>query len=476
MSRALPGSEPTRRERGGFGLQALAFAVTGGLIYFCGMKYGQLEQAPTPPPPACAVAVLRMARPSDADAAQQQAALQQLLFSDATLASVVAELPPGSLDDAERAALRQSLSFTLAPGAAADECRATISYGAPATAASTAIVNSLARRSADAWQGRRRSLSQNRYAAAKEAASRGRQSLAEARAKLANFLDRHFQELEAQLREPATATNFQADSRPASADGPRLIDNPQWQALWQEVMALRHTLLTKRGPAANSPEAQHLHLRIEELEKQLGKLPRKLPASPPAAVEPQQPAVQPLPPVEPQQPAVQPPPDQSPKAVRQEPRKSTDEQLQLVSAYHSLCAAVERAVADEARLAQTEREAWQDHQQEPVVALLLAGAPAARTAAAPVGRLFWIAVAAATAMACGVGMVSSGKRSEPALTTLQQVRRATTLPVFSVIREADLPNEPENGSARSGAPWRLTAGLALILCTVISVAMVMGRG
>lgn len=468
-------------DRGRRGLYVLVFAVTGAVIYLCGMKAAQSTRPMGDVSPS-ATAVLRAETSLDARAladslTQVQVEFEQTLFADSNLSPLLAKQPTLSTAFTPRQ-LREHLSLVFAAGHTVQEVQATITFQGAPSIPSVALVNALAEQCAEAWRNRQRSQSDARYVAAREAADRAQQALGQSQANLSGFLERYFRTLETLAQDAraaadravaATAAAPQAKpitgGVPSGPEQPRMVENPQWTALREEVVQQRQTLRAMlEHRTREHPEVQKLQAVVADLERSLETIPRQVAEDRPAApLESKSQSVAETSPLPAATPQPRPMVEQSP-----------DEAVEAAQSYRTLQSAVSQAEAQQLRLAQAEREAWQQQQRTAAAELLLASLPTVEAAGFRGMQLSWIAVAAATAVAAGAGMIANGVQRDPLLSTPDQLARTTSLPVLGLIRERNLPSEMVPSTAAQAAGWWLSGGLALIICSLISVVMIFG--
>ena len=208
------------------------------------------------------------------------------------------------------------------------------------------------------------------------------------------------------------------------------------------------------------PKVLQADVEIATVEQRLQTVARQIPGSPAALPEP----VAPEPPdkslVE-QSPA-EPPPGE---AARLAPQRA-----ELAQISRNLKSDADTAADVYRRASQTEQTAWQRHQQQPQIELVLAEATVMPVSSKPPTALLSVALAAGLAAAAGVGLLCSGATMEPTLNTIDQIEAALSVPVIGSIA-AKSPS-PDSSALRPlpsplshqviARPILIVAGLLLI--------------
>lgn len=318
----------------------------------------------------------------------------------------------------------------------------------------TGVTNALAERYAEGCRARFRDDAQRRHAAATADLAETRKRLALAQSELDGYLQHYFQRQEDVARKVLTSSGTVAAVPPSSIQTPILpqtVDNPEWADVHAQLQAKRRVLtevLKIRTPL--HPEAQALQAEIADLERQLSSTPRQV-----------------------ANPSVAGPTTSESQAVASQapvPAPAPAEQLEAAQTFAALTGALKTATEAESRLAEAERQAWQDQFRLPEVSLSLAPDVGALPRE-PGAHGIWLALLAALAVTCGVAMIFSRPAADPPLETPDEARELLGMPVLAVVRVPDLPNDPLPAPATPPA-LRLAWTVGGLGCIAAAVAMV----
>ena len=371
-------------------------------------------------------------------------ALRQEMASDSTLAHVFSGM--GVLPT-RVASLRESLTVEVTESAAPREVRVAISCSDTNPQLASDVVNLLADRYADGCRNKLRSEMEQVCTAARDAATRARSERTAAKAGLDSFLSVYFRQVEAGGKaNPTPPPTSQNESKSTV-----MVLNPRWETARQELAQLmerREELLVTK--TALHPAVQRQDEKIAELKVRLASIPPQVPQATGAA-----PALASSSPATPKPPA------------------KTPESREAIQTHERLRAALERAEGNCERTAQAERVAWEVRTRLPRVELVpaqpMVGLPAGGVSAG----LFWIIMAAAAAMAIGVGLATMGLVADPPLSTLSEVQEALSVPIACVFDSAALPDEPvvKQSVPRSRFPWIASGAMLIVGSIAITIAV-----
>ncbi len=438
---------------------AAVFAVTGLAVY----RWGLLATAEPPARPESRTATATVHLRDGLPAAQDPTSAERQITSDANIYRAVRQLglpfEPSPGEDPQRTAnraiqmVRRNLRVVADATSMPGEVAISITHTDRLPHYPTQLVNSLAESYADDcradWKRRRYKA----YTEAREASERAERELLEAQ-----------QRLDAFSRQPDHPTGPEGGrvrstpvpklnpQTPAPPDPPS-VDNPEWVEMNQRLVALRRRLaelLIDRTPL--HPEVRDTELRIGALEDQLSATPRKIDGGPSDR---------------------SPPPNQAPAEPGMPPKAVLNQTIvqaaRMDREFQTLKESADRASQAYVEAVRLERQARQDHEQEPRIELDLAQPPLPpESSPPPRSRLLLAALAAGLAVAAGTGMVAAGAAIQLPLTTVEQVRAALPVPVVGTIPETSSPTRPDQ--ARRRRPLRRIALIAGGLTVIAACA------
>lgn len=431
------------RARSSWTSKLVLFALVGVVTWVIVLGLG--ERTPHATSASTATAAVRLSPPPGRSAES----LEQEIVAERFLQEALG-LAPASL-----AAVRANLH--VAVESSGPECRVTLSYTGREPATTLPVVNRLAEHLASVVRASAASLAPTSTgSSAVEAAQTQRRA---AEVELDRFLAQYFAQLQQRaerLAQPVASTPLPSHitAEPAAAPtSETLVENPQWVELNNRIAQLeqdRAEMLQSR--TAEHPGVRDLELQLTRLNQQLAGLARQIPAS-------QIPAKQlPTGGTPPREPVAPPPasPAFDPHPLVAEDRAAAAHYLQLRQGVEQAEALVRQAIAAEPQRPQTAPA-------QPQVEL----ASRCESLGPSSGdRLLWVALAAAVAMAAGVGMLSLGL-ADPPLGTVAEVEAALPLPVLGVIGVSATAARPVSSQfTRPLLLLLLLSGLALVLACI----------
>ena len=459
------------------------FGVTGLAVY----RWGLAKAQPSKPAGSyTSTATIHLGEGLQAAADPQK--IQRQITSKENLHRAVRQLalaarPPAN-EDLEAAADRavetvsQNLQVTAGGTSLPGEVAVSITYTDRYAHYPARLVNTLAESYAADCRQEWKRRTYRAYTEAREASERAEQEFLQAKARLEEFSRQHFKP--GQARQPddtfgpeqeqtdnaraSSAEVHESDSLTAAPATPPPVDNPRWVELNQRLAALKRRLaqlLVDRTPL--HPEVRDTELRITALEQQLSATPRKIPPNPSG-----------LPPTADQALAAQEP---APPAEIP-PAQTAPQRAETAQRFRTLQQAADRATKAYHQAFLLERQAWHDHQREPRIELDLAELIQAPTSPAPPRLALLLgALAAASAVAAGVGMISAGSIMQPPLTTVEQVRSVLPVPIVGTIPETSPATQPAAAPRqRPLIRWTLIAGGLVLIAGCVGSLLWAWRG
>lgn len=427
------------------------FAVTAAGLYSHFWQETQNRWGVERPKSTAIVRIQSLAPGPDGDprpriAPPDRQALRQELTSDSTLGEVSSALRalPTHI-----ASLRENLEVEVTESETPREIRVAISCSDANPKLACDVVNLLSQRYADGCRSRVRSEMEQVCTAARDAATRARTERAAAKTTLEEFLASFFRQVEASTNVKPDSGDSQkntGDSKPTI-----MVENPRWIEVKRELAQLqerRTELLVTKTPL--HPEIQRQDEKIAEVKTRFAAIPQQIAQTDTAKR------------------VVAPSATSSAK-----PSPQSQESREVVQTHERLRSALERAEANVERLALAERTAWEARTRLPRVELV----PAESTIGLPptgVGTgLFWIIMAAASAMSIGIGLAAMGIVADPPLATLSEIQRSLSVPIACVFHSTNLPDEPvaKQGAPRSRFPWIASGSMLIVGAIAITIAI-----
>lgn len=287
------------------------------------------------------------------------------------------------------------------------------------------LVNGLAEDFAERVRHDWKERTRRAYEDARGAARAAKLELTRAKARLDGFFDRHFEQLgsatEPQPKvlsdDPAGAEDIPAVESPGADTAvlprpdprPMTVDNPDWIALagqLDELKQRRAEMLIERTKF--HPKVLQADIEIAAAERRLQTVARQIPGSPPALPEAVVPELQ-------------------GESLVEQPA------AELARMFRNLKADADTAVDAYRRASEAESAAWQRHQQQPQIELVLAEATVAPASSKPPTGLLSLALVAGLAAVAGVGLFCGGVAMEPTLNTIDQIEAALAVPVIGTV-------------------------------------------
>jgi hypothetical protein len=371
-------------------------------------------------------------------------ALRQEMASDSAVAHMFSGI--GALPT-RVASIRESLAVEVSESASTREVRVAISCSDSNPQLASDVVNLLAQRYADGCRNKLRTEMEQVCTKAREAATRARSERTAAKASLDSFLGAYFRQAETAVKAgPALSPTGKEDSKSTV-----MVQNPRWEAARQELGQLqerREELLVTKTPL--HPTVQRQDEKIAELKVRLAAIPQQVPQASGAT-----------------------PASSSSSSTPPKPPAKTLESREATQTHERLRAALDRAEENCERTAQAERVAWEVRTRLPRVELVLAQPVVGPPSGGVSAGLFWIIMAAAAAMAIGVGLAAMGLAADPPLSTLSEVQEALPVPIACVFDSGALPDERivKQSVPRSRFPWIASGAMFIVGAIVITIAV-----
>jgi len=327
------------------------------------------------------------------------------------------------------------------------------------------VVNTLAEGYAEEHRAKREADVRQDYLDAQAAAQAARQEFLEAEGRFDDFVQRHFLTQENLAERMAEAPPSPKPVAGPPSDGlveptPQMKHNSEKTELTGQLAELeqrRAQLLTDRTLA--HPEVRHVDIRIAQLRERLASIPDQASddhreASPAAEA-----------------PAPEPPAAQSLSGIPDgiSPAEMVEQSAEAVEQFHALKEALDQARQEYDRLSEVKRRAWEAQHAIPNIELELAETSELCRPAEHSPQLLLTALAAALAVAAGVGLIKSGFDTDPPLTTREQAEAAVPVPIVGAIPATDSPSA---GACQPRS--RPTGGLTKIVYGVLLIAVCFG--
>jgi hypothetical protein len=321
------------------------------------------------------------------------------------------------------------------------------------------FVNQLADQYAVAERARFEADAASRYRAAQQATQHARQVLGQTTTRLEEHLKRQ--------REAERAATQVAPPQPETPPPPKMVDNPEFTKLDQELTALnrrRTDLLVDRTPL--HPAVQAVDNQIAQLREAIRAVPRQIPESGGASSAPEA---------------------ASPKLVEQAPQEPSAgslgqvlpsttglDQAEAARKLAALQSNVDRAARDLERIGRLEREA--SEQRSACVQVQVHPAKACQVLASSSPNWVVLSLASACAglvLATGIGLVSIGYRRDLPVRSLEEVQALLPVPILGVVgrRKSSRGKKKDQPAVPSSDIISMSYGLILIaVCVFVLTA------
>ncbi|NQU21165.1 MAG: hypothetical protein HQ567_07770 [Candidatus Nealsonbacteria bacterium] len=334
--------------------------------------------------------------------------------------------------------IRRGLHVTASDTAALGRVEVALTFRGRPVDDPARMVNGLAEDFAESIRRDHKEQTRRVYDDARQASQAAELEFTRAKARLDGFSDRHFQQLESATEPPET----DAPILPPPDPRPTVIDNPDWIALTgqlDELIRSRAEMLIDMTEL--HPKVLQINIEIAALQQRLQTVARLIHGSPATIAG-----------------------TAVPQPLAERPA-TTQRQAELAQTVQSLKANADTAEETYRQASQTERAAWQRHQQQPRIELMLAGPTVLPASHQPPTGLLSVALAAGLAAVAGMGLFSTGVAMEPTLNTVDQIEAALTVPVIGTVAAIT----PADDSSAVG-PWQSVARAALIFTGLLLIA------
>jgi hypothetical protein len=372
---------------------------------------------------------------------------------------------PWAVADETMEQVRRQLRVACTGGSGPDRKGISVTYldGNPDRAVQ--LVNGLARGYVEQYRTKLEATVHQDYLKARDAAEFARREYLEAKGRFDDFVAQHFRKQQALAerkidRPPEPPDSAQAPPIDESENGaaelpaPQPGEIPEHVELGRQLAGLREhraQLLLSRTPV--HPEVQYVNTQIADLRERLASIPVGMDERPPVPPPSQDPPWEP--------PRVENLSDTSGAA---EPEERGEEHAEAVRAYDAHREAVAQARQEYDRLSEIKRRAWERELRAVSVELDLAEGPRLYRPTDRSPRSLLGALAAALAVAFGVGMISAGFDTDLPLAMPTEVERALGIPVVGRIpaRESSPGRTTGRGSRRARRLAKILGGTLLV--------------